>query len=181
VLRDVLGWEATECAELLDISVAATNSALQRARATLASDVARGYREGETPPTADAATAELLARYVRAWEHADINALVAILAEDATLAMPPMPQWFAGREAIAASIGDMVFAPAGKGVFRLVATEANGRPAFLAYRKDPTTATYRAFSLHILEARAGQITAIDAFLDPSVPAWLDMPAELGPG
>jgi RNA polymerase sigma-70 factor (ECF subfamily) len=167
LLREVLGWEASEVAGLLDLSVAAVNSALQRARATLAERA--GEARAIPPPLGDPEVSSLLSRYLRAWELADIGALVALLREDATLAMPPMSQWFVGREAIAASIGGMVFAPAGPGAFRLEPTEANGLPAFAAFRREPGGG-WQPLGLHLLEVRGGRISAIMAFLDPSLPA-----------
>jgi RNA polymerase sigma-70 factor, ECF subfamily len=163
ILRDVVGWEAAECAELLELSVAAVNSALQRARETLAARATK-----VSPTIDDADTSALLSRYVEAWELADVNALVALLHEDATLAMPPLPQWIAGASAIGASIGAMVFGPAGPGAFKLVRTEANGQPALAAYQRDRDSGELRATALHVLELRQGRIDAITAFLDPSL-------------
>jgi RNA polymerase sigma-70 factor (ECF subfamily) len=173
ILRDVLGFQAAECATLLDLTVPAINSALQRARETLAT------REGQwqtAPPTTDHSA--LLAKYVQAWEHADVNLLVALLLKDATLAMPPLSQWIAGADAICASIQGMVFGPAGPGAFRLVQTEANGAPAFAAYQRDPESGKMRAISLHVLELRRGLIASITAFLDPALFPLFGLAAEL---
>ncbi|HZS41483.1 MAG TPA: sigma-70 family RNA polymerase sigma factor [Polyangia bacterium] len=176
ILRDVLGWQASECGELLEISVAAVNSALQRARETLASR-APALR-AEPRALDDAETRALLSRYVHAWERADVDALVALLHEDATLAMPPLAEWLAGAAAIRASIAAMVFAPAGPGAFRLLRTEANGRPAFAAYQRDRASGELRAASLHVLDVRDGRIAAITAFLDPSLLAAFELPGRL---
>lgn len=164
LLRDVVGWEASECAELLETSVASVTSALQRARETLA---ARGERRPTLP--ADAATAAVLARYVRAWEHADVDELVALLHEEATLAMPPYAEWLIGAGAIGAAIDVMVFQPAGPGVFRLVPTEASGAPAFTAWRRDPARGELQPMGVHLLEVEGGRIAAMVAFLDPALP------------
>ncbi len=176
LLRDVVGWEASECAELLEISVAAVNSALQRARETLAA------RSGSPPaslrPIDDAETSALLSRYVQAWELADVNALVALLHEDATLAMPPLAEWLAGARAIGAAIEAMVFGPAGPGAFRLVRTEANGRPALAAYQHDRESGEWRATALHVLELDDGRIDSIVAFLNPSLFAAFGLPSLL---
>ena len=164
LLRDVLGWQATECAELLELSVPAVNSALQRARDTLATR--------ELPPTSstpdDEGIASLLARYVHAWEQADVSVLVSLLREDATLAMPPMAAWFHGASVIGASIGGMVLTPDAKGRFRLVAISANGAPAFAAYERDPKTGQFLAAAVHVLDVRGGKIAGIMAFLEPSL-------------
>src|SRR5215471_6441964 len=101
VLRDVLGWSATDTADLLSSSVASVNSALQRARATLDSHFPAG--QPETAPaftTADAHQHALLNDYVRAWETADIDGLVALLRDDAVISMPPWPNWYRGRDAV---------------------------------------------------------------------------------
>ncbi len=171
ILRDVLGMPASECAELLELTVAAVNSALVRARESLAA-------RGTAPPAAasDGPTRELLARYVQAWELADVTSLVALLHEDATLAMPPLAEWLAGSAAIAASLQAMVFGPAGAGAFRLLATEANGRPAFAAYQRDPASGELRPMALHVLDLADGRIAGITAFLGPF--AAFGLPATL---
>jgi RNA polymerase sigma-70 factor (ECF subfamily) len=174
ILRDVLGWQASECAALLDASVAAINSAHQRARETLATR-ADGF---DRAPRADAATAALLSRYVRAWELADVGALVALLHEDATLAMPPLPQWLAGAPAIGASIEAMVFAPAGPNGFRLVAVEANGQPAFAAYERDRERGGWRAAGVHVIDVRGDRIAGIVAFLDSGLFGAFGLPPGL---
>jgi RNA polymerase sigma-70 factor (ECF subfamily) len=160
ILRDVVGWQASECAELLGLTVAAVNSALQRARDTL------GAQQGEPPPV-DEQTASLLGRYLAAWEKADTQALVSLLHEDATLAMPPMPEWVAGATAIGAIIDKMVFAPSGPGAFRMVALEANGLPAFASYAR-ADDGVFRARALHILDVRDGRIAGLVAFIDASL-------------
>jgi len=170
VLRDVVGLEASECAELLDLSVAAVNSALQRARETLAD-------RPSAPPKREPADDAVLARYVEAWERADTSTLIALLREDARLAMPPMSLVYTGPAAIAESIGSMVFAPAGAGAFRLIRTEANGLPAFAAYQRDASGA-FVALAIHAIELRDGLIAAITAFLDPGLFARFGLPPTL---
>ncbi len=164
ILRDVLGWQADECAELLELSVASVNSALQRARDTI--EQRRGDRA--SPEVVDAETSALLGQYVKAWELADVRTLVALLREDATLAMPPLSEWIQGATAIGASIGGMVFSPAGPGAFQMVRTDANGLPAFAAYQRDPESGEFRATAIHLLEVRQGRVASIVAFLNPSL-------------
>jgi RNA polymerase sigma-70 factor (ECF subfamily) len=175
ILRDVVGWEASECARLLDLSVAAVNSALQRARATLATRAAAAQAAGPAPH--DAPTGDLLARYVHAWEHADVAELVALLHADATLAMPPLAQWLRGAEAIGIAIAAMVLPPQAAGAFRLVATRANALPAFAMYARADDGA-FRLQSLHVVETRGDAIASIMAFLDPRSFAAFDLPAVL---
>jgi RNA polymerase sigma-70 factor, ECF subfamily len=155
LLTEVLGWSAAEAAETLDTSVAALNSALQRARATLAS------RDLGEPADVSAAHAELVDRYVAAFERYDVGALTALLARDATLSMPPHTLWLRGRDAIAAW-----FTGRGAGCrgSRLVATAACGSPAFGQYRPAPEGG-HRAWALIVLELSGDRIGAMTSFLD----------------
>ena len=139
---------------------------------------AAGPRHARDPQLDDGATSELLARYVHAWERADVDELVALLHADATLTMPPLSQWLRGPEAIAASIAAMVFGPAGPDVFRLVPVGANGLPAFAAYRR-AADGTFEASALHVLELDASdRIAGIVAFQDPRLFAAFALPARL---
>jgi RNA polymerase sigma-70 factor, ECF subfamily len=171
---DVLGWTAQECADMLDSSVASVNSALQRARETLE---ARADRWRPAMPS-ESVTRDLLAKYMQAWERADVPALVSLLHDDATLAMPPLPMWLRGPQAIGQSIGAMVLTPEARGQFRLVPTEANGAPAFAAYRRGTTC--YEPVSVHVLSFAHGRIGSITAFLDPRLFAKLGLPTDGGP-
>ena len=170
---DVLGWSASECADMLGSTVASVNSALQRARETLET---RADRWRPSMP-AESVTRQLLARYVQAWERADVPALVSILHEDATLAMPPLTIWLRGARAIGESIGAMVLTPEARGAFRLVATEASGMPALAAYKRSEGGGFDR-FALHALTLDGDRIVAVTAFLDPRVMAGFDVPARL---
>jgi RNA polymerase sigma-70 factor, ECF subfamily len=163
--RDVLGWSAQECADAFATTVASVNSALQRARETLEARVA-GWR----PRVPDEATTRaLLSRYVDAWERADLGALAALLREESTLAMPPLPIWLRGRDAIAASIGGMVLTPETAGRFHFRETSANGLPALAAYERGPDGSS-RFVALHVLELDEAGILSITAFLDPGLAA-----------
>jgi RNA polymerase sigma-70 factor, ECF subfamily len=158
LLRDVLGWSAAETAETLESSVAAVNSALQRARETIER---RGARR-ERPAAIDAGARALLERYVRAWEAGDVDALTALLREDATLAMPPMAAWFAGRDAIARFLARFMGMP-----IKLVPIAAAGGLGAAAYVRAPDTAQLTANAIHVLDVAAdGSIAALDVFLDP---------------
>src|SRR5262249_33828871 len=131
LLRDVLGWSAAETAALLDASVPSVNSALQRARATLASRFPTGRPSAQPAP--DDRQPAVLDRYVRAWEVADLDGFVALLKEDAVLNMPPWREWYLGREAIRAFFA-WVWRPPDEMPVRLVPTAANRQPAFAMYR-----------------------------------------------
>jgi RNA polymerase sigma-70 factor, ECF subfamily len=150
LLFDVLGWSATEIAELLETSVAAVNSGLQRARGTL-----------ETRPAARPTEAEehaLLERFVDAWERVDIQGLVELLREDAVMTMPPEDVWFRG----AAAIGEFFATVPAEGDLariRLVPTTANLRPALAAYFDG------RAYGIMVFELEGGRIAEIVGFAD----------------
>jgi RNA polymerase sigma-70 factor, ECF subfamily len=159
ILREVLRWKAAEVAELLDTSVASVNSALQRARATL--DEASPQPSDQLEP-ADPEQRELLARYVDAFERYDMDSLVALLHEDATLSMPPYALWLRGH----ADFRSWLLGP-GHGCrgSKLVPVVANGLPAFGQYRPSGPGGSYEPFSLQVLELSDGRITAFNAFLD----------------
>ncbi len=170
ILCDVLRWQATETAELLNTTVAAVNSALQRARATLAV-----LPSDDRPSAVGGDQAQLLARYVDAFERYDVEPLVALLHDDAIQSMPPFAMWIQG----AANIGAWLLGP-GNGCrgSRLLATTANGCPAFGQYRIDPAGG-HRPWALQVLEISGGRISGFHAFLDTDrlFPAF-DLPAHL---
>jgi len=164
ILRDVLGWNAAETAETLDMTEAAVNSALQRARATMQTPE-RGPAQRTVSRADEGLMASLLTRYVTAWENADIPNLVALLREDVILTMPPLPTWFQGRAALEQFIGGFLFAGEAKGRFKLIATHANGVPAFGVYQAD-AEGVYRPSALQVLTVENGLISCIDDFLNP---------------
>jgi RNA polymerase sigma-70 factor (ECF subfamily) len=157
ILREVLRWSATETADLLDTSVASVNSALQRARAGLkATDVPLA----ETPADLDALQRELLDRYFAAFEAYDMDALVALLHEDAVMSMPPIALWLRGQEHIRTW-----FLTAGADCrgSRLLATRANGLPAYGQYRC--IGGEYVPWGLGVLEISDGRVTGLNTFLE----------------
>jgi RNA polymerase sigma-70 factor (ECF subfamily) len=157
LLCDVLRWQASETAELLDTSVAAVNSALQRARATLGR-----LDTEERPREVEPSQAKLLAAYVDAFERYDIPALVNLLHEDAIQSMPPYPIWLQGAE----DIGQWMLGPGigCHGSRLLPAPSANGCPAFGQYRVDPAGG-HAPWGLHVLEISQGKIARYTNFLD----------------
>jgi RNA polymerase sigma-70 factor (ECF subfamily) len=160
ILCEVLRWKASEVAELLDSSIASVNSALQRARATLeAGDVSAS----DPVPPLDEADRELLARYVAAFERYDMDALTALIREDATQSMPPFDLWLTGR----ADILTWWFGPgiecAGSRVIPTMA--ANGSPAFGQYKPSPTGIGFEPWALQVLELSHGGIVQMTFFLD----------------
>jgi RNA polymerase sigma-70 factor (ECF subfamily) len=158
VLREVLRWKATEVAELLDSTVASVNSALQRARSTLA---AGNVGDGETSEPIDDAKQALLARYVQAFESYDMDSLTALLKEDATWNMPPYDLWLQTH----LDIRRWCLGPGiGCQGSRLVPTVANGSPAFGQY-KPAADGGHEPWSLQVLELSGDRITGITFFLD----------------
>jgi RNA polymerase sigma-70 factor (ECF subfamily) len=158
ILREVLAWSAQEVAELLDTSVAGVNSALQRARATIAT----ADLTGDVHDPLDGDQQALLTRYVTAFEAYDLEALTTLLHDDAKLSMPPLPLWLQGQDDIAAWM-----AGTGNGCrgSRLVPVVANGLPAFGQYRPSPTGAGHDPWALIVLEISAGRIAGVNNFLD----------------
>ena len=160
ILRDVLGWKAQEVADLLDTSVAAVNSALQRARETM-----KGLEGGSVSAnhSSDSKTAELLSGYVQAWEAGDVRRLVSLLRHDAILTMPPLPAWYQGAEAISQFFQQFLFAGAAEGRYRTALTRANGSPAVVIYQADEG-GHFRPASLQVLRLAGGQVARVDCFL-----------------
>jgi RNA polymerase sigma-70 factor (ECF subfamily) len=169
ILREVLRWTAEEVAGLLETSVAAVNSALQRARAALAE---RDVAIDGAPVEGD--QEDLLGRYVSAFERYDIEALVALLREDATQTMPPYEMWLRG----AADIGRWMLGPgvACRGS-RLVPVAANGTSAFGQYRVDGAGG-HQAFSIQLITIGGGRIRAINHFLAPRLFPLFGLPLRL---
>ena len=156
ILTEVLGWSAAEVAECLDTSTAAINSALQRARATLAS---RNVSSSGDELSDQEST--LVERYVEAFHRYDVDGLVALLRDDAALSMPPFTLWLQGPDAIRAWL---LGRGAGCRGSRLIATRACGSPAFAQYRPDPAGG-HTPWSLTVLELAGGRIRHWNAFLD----------------
>jgi RNA polymerase sigma-70 factor (ECF subfamily) len=173
ILREVLAWKASEVAELLGTTVASVNSALQRARATLAE---------QRPAASDAADPldeeqqDLLNRYVAAFEGYDMKALTALLHEDATMSMPPYDLWLRGHDDIVGwmlGVGDVCRGS------KLVPTVANGVPAFAHYHPSADGEGYEPWALIVLELCDGKVGGMDFFLDTK--RWFplfDLPARL---
>lgn len=159
ILREVLRWEASEVAELLDSSVASVNSALQRARATLAQS---NLSAADPLPALSETDRAMLDRYVAAFEKYDINALTSLIREDATQSMPPYDMWLRGRDDIFA----WWFGPGiGCRGSRVIPTiSANGSPAYGQYKPSPGGG-YEPWALQVLELSGGRISELTFFLD----------------
>ncbi len=163
ILCDVLCWSAKETAELLDISVAAVNSALQRARATLRTKLPSRRPEWPAGTDTSATERELLRRYIEACEKADIGAFESILREDAVCRMPPQPEVSVGRDAILKLFTDAGFGTEAFGQLRCVTTRANRQPAVAVYVLQAGDSTYRPVALDILQIEEAFVTEIVTF------------------
>jgi RNA polymerase sigma-70 factor, ECF subfamily len=158
LLRDVVGLTAEEVAKALEMTVPAAKSALHRARAA-----ASGL---EHPPDEEEVDRDLLARYVRAWEAADADAMIALLHDEVVLAMPPSPTWFSGRASVAAFVHGYIVPRARLQPVRFVPTSANGEAAFAVYREQ--WGAFHLEAIQMVTARAGAVASIDHFLMPDV-------------
>jgi RNA polymerase sigma-70 factor (ECF subfamily) len=176
ILRDALDWSANETAVVLDMSVAAANSALQRARATMKERLPATRLEWATAAGAEDAERSLLQTYMEAFERHDESQLVEVLREDVRLAMPPHPTWYEGREAVAAFLVGIAFAP-GSEAHRLVPTRANRQPAFGVYRGEGANA--RPFAINVLEIESGLVTDMHFFKYPELFPAFGLPDTLG--
>jgi RNA polymerase sigma-70 factor, ECF subfamily len=163
ILRDVLGFSARETAEALDTSVASANSALQRARAAIEQRAPERSQQATLRALGDDAVRALVERYMAAWERADIRAVVAMLAEEATFAMPPLASWYRGREDIAEFLA--ASAMSGRFRWRMLPASASGQPAVAYYHWDDAEAAYLPFALNVLTLRDdGEIADVTAFI-----------------
>ncbi|MFE1320269.1 sigma-70 family RNA polymerase sigma factor [Kitasatospora phosalacinea] len=171
VLREVLAFSAAEVAEQLDTTVAAVNSALQRARSTLAAAEAEQLREPDGPEQK-----AVLERYLAAFEAADVPALVGLLAHDAVLEMPPLALWYRGPQHYGQFM-DRVYAMRGTGwLTRPVG--ANGQSAFAAYAPAPDGPGHLLHSVQLLDVAAGSVTRTTVYTDPAVLRPFGLPERL---
>lgn len=167
ILREVLEFSAAEAAQLLDTSVPAINSALQRAKAAVSARVPPLSQQATLAQMGDHATQSLVQAYVKAWAAQDAQALVALLTEDVRFTMPPLPIWFEGRDAVMRFFTEPVFATP----WRLEPTRANGQLAFAAYQGPD----FRLGALNVIRVREGKIAELTGFLDPAVHAFFSLP------
>ena len=173
VLRDVIGFHANEVADMLESTVESVNSALKRARATIRRRLSP-TAEREPPPVADSPIEQaVVAEFVRAYESGDIDALVALLTDDVSISMPPMPYEYQGRDVVARFCATLF--RAGR-MMNLVPTRANGQPAFGAYLRAPT-GSRRGTGLFVLTLTGARICAMTRF-DKSVLPWFGLPRSL---
>ncbi|HET6830600.1 MAG TPA: sigma-70 family RNA polymerase sigma factor [Solirubrobacterales bacterium] len=158
LMREVLGFSAREVAESLETSVASVNSSMQRARKTVDERLPERSQQQTLRELGDAKLRELVGEYVAAWETRDVDAMVAMLAEDATFAMPPHPHWFRGRDAVITFL-----ASTGEPNLRHVTTRANGQPAIGWYLWSSESELYEPASLEVLALEGDRVREITAF------------------
>ncbi|MEU4292382.1 sigma-70 family RNA polymerase sigma factor [Kribbella sp. NPDC026596] len=175
IFRDVLGWPARETASVTDLTVAAVNSALQRARPVLREHLPP-HRSEWSAATPSPQEQELLNKYVAAWHAADPEALAALMHEDIRITMPPYPFWFEGRkDAVRSLVPNLT--PAYRGHWRFLPTTVNRQPTLGAYLQPPDTSAYRPFGLDIFRIEQGLIAELTAYETTDFNR-LGLPAEL---
>jgi RNA polymerase sigma-70 factor (ECF subfamily) len=169
ILCEALGFSAREAAEILETSVASVNSALQRARATLERKLPTRSQQETLRALGDERSRELVARFVNAWNHADVAAIVAMMTEDASFSMPPLPLWFKGRDDIGTFIPPLLGAAEASGSnWRFEATTASAQPALIGRRLNPGTGQYELGALMVLTFDGELIASTTAFLGRDV-------------
>jgi RNA polymerase sigma-70 factor (ECF subfamily) len=173
ILREVLGYDASEVADMLDSTVESVNSALKRARAGLRRRLPP-IGDRELPPAADSrAEHALLGKFVRAWESGDVDALVVLLTADVSVSMPPIPLEYHGRDVVGRFCASLM----SRRSHDLVPTRANGQPAFGAYLRAPTGGIRHGTGLFVLTLTGDRICAMTRF-DSSVLRWFGLPGSL---
>lgn len=174
ILREVLGFTAREAADVLETSVASVNSALQRARATLDRQLPARSQQETLRALGDERARALVSGFVDAWNRADVEGIVAMLTEEASFSMPPLPAWYRGRADIATFIAERVFATP----WRFSELRVSGQPAMIGHRRDPDSGRYEFGALNVFTLDGDRIAAMTAFLDPELLARLRLPREV---
>jgi RNA polymerase sigma-70 factor (ECF subfamily) len=162
ILRDVLGFSAREAAEALETTVASVNGALRRARKAVAKRLPRQSQQAGLRAIGDDGIRQVVERYIDAWERGDVDAILAMLADDATFTMPPLPTWYRGRDAIATFLSRFAL----QDRWRLLPARANGQLAFGCYAWDPEQRSYTALSLDVLTLDGTRATEVTSFVTP---------------
>jgi RNA polymerase sigma-70 factor (ECF subfamily) len=171
ILRDVLGFSAAETATALETSVAAVTSALQRARAALGRLGPVVTQQATRRALGEQAHRLLVERFIEAWRRADVEAVVALLADDATFTMPPLPTWYSGRDAIRTFMVEKVF----QNRWRFSLFRVSGQPTVVAYSWNEAAGAFELAVLNLLTFRKDRVAAISAFLDDTLLARFGLP------
>ena len=183
VLREVLGFSAKEVAETLDTTVASVNSALQRARASVEERTPERSQVATMRDLGDERLRELVQRYADAWERNDVDTVVAMLAEDAAISMPPLASWFGPRDVMAEFLA--AFPLSGTWQWKTILTTANGQPAIGFYVWEDEAGAYMPFALNVLTFDGDRVSDVVAFAVRSIEPeerekyhrWVDQPAD----
>jgi RNA polymerase sigma-70 factor, ECF subfamily len=178
ILRDVLGFSARETAAALDTKPSSVDSVLQRAHKTVDARLPEQSQQAALSSLGDTELREIVDGYMEAWERADIDAVVAMLAEEVTLDMPPVPSWYAGRDAVAAFLYAYPLAEGNR--WRVVPTSANGQLAFGHYIWREEAGVFVAREISVLTLRGAQIEGITIFRDPEALARFGLPDQIEP-
>jgi ketosteroid isomerase-like protein len=153
------------------------NSAMQRARRAVAERAPGPGQQAELAALGETGRRELVDAFVTAWERADVDALLELLAEDAIFTMPPLPAWFSGREGIRRFLTERMFATP----WRLVPIVVNGQLGFACYQGEPGGGPFRLGAINVLSLRAGRVSEIAGFVDPALHRHFGLPEELPAG
>jgi RNA polymerase sigma-70 factor, ECF subfamily len=183
ILREVLGFSAREVAETLETTVAAVNSALQRARAAVGQRLPEESQQATLRTLGDEGVREVVQKYVDAWDRDDVDGVVAMLTDDAAFSMPPLRTWFRGHDALRIFLAGWPLSGAWR--WRHVETRANGQPALGFYAWDPDEDSYLPFALNVFTLRGDRISDVTAFVNRSTEQterkvyerWPDEPAD----
>ena len=162
IMRDVLGFSAREAAEVLETTVASVNGALRRARKAVAKRLPHQSQQAALRVLGDDGIRRVVERYIDAWERGDVDAILAMLADDATFTMPPLPTWYRGRDAIAGFLTRFAL----QDRWRLLPARANGQLAFGCYAWDAEQGSYTALSLDVLTIGGTRATEVTSFVTP---------------
>jgi RNA polymerase sigma-70 factor (ECF subfamily) len=174
ILRDVLGFSGAEVATALDTTPTSVYSLLQRAHATLDKRLPERSQSTALHSLGDEQLRAIVNRYVEAWAAGDVGAIVAMLTDDATLAMPPTPSWLRGRAAIGMALLAGALTPGRR--WRLLPTSANAQIGMGVYVREPSGAQFQPYGVTVLSLRDDLVAEINTFHDPSAPARFGLPA-----
>ena len=173
ILREVLGYSAAEVADMLDTTAASVNSAMQRARQSVEERVPERSQQAELAALGEDGLKRLVDDFVAAWERPDLDALVALLADDAQFTMPPLPAWFDGRDNVAMFFRERIFETA----WRIRAVEINCQPGVATYIQPPGEDGFTLNAVNVLSLRDGRISRLNSFLDPTILGHTHLPPE----
>jgi RNA polymerase sigma-70 factor (ECF subfamily) len=176
ILRDVLGFSARETAEALETTPVSVDSALQRAHKAIEERVPAQPQQATLRALGNSELRQIVNRFADAWERNDVDTVVAMLADDARMTMPPWPSWYSGRHAVATFLGSWPLSARKR--WRLLPTGANGQPAVAGYLWDEQRTAFRAETIIVLTFHAERIEGITAFRSPELFSLFGLPEQL---